>query len=80
MFELSSIPLHNDNGTSMSLSQLFYHLSKILAKEAAWKFVKVNKFDLVTLHPGYVIGLMLQPILYVTSEGMPNFFKNGMLM
>lgn len=55
----------------------FYALSKTLAEEAALKFAKENKIDLVTLHPGYVIGPLLQPVLNLTSGGILNLIKNG---
>ncbi|GFP98358.1 tetraketide alpha-pyrone reductase 1 [Phtheirospermum japonicum] len=46
----------------------YYALSKTLAEKAAWKFAEENGLDLVTLHPGYVIGPLLQPTLNFTSE------------
>ncbi|KAM7472534.1 hypothetical protein LguiA_010717 [Lonicera macranthoides] len=55
----------------------WYPLSKTLAEEAAWKFAKENGIDLVTLHPGYVLGPLLQPTLNFTSEGILNFIKSG---
>ncbi|XP_038980596.1 phenylacetaldehyde reductase-like isoform X2 [Phoenix dactylifera] len=36
--------------------KLWYPLSKTLAEEAAWKFSKDNSIDIVTIHPGAVIG------------------------
>ncbi|XP_015866292.3 phenylacetaldehyde reductase-like [Ziziphus jujuba] len=50
-------------------SKLWYYLSKTLAEEAAWKFAKENGIDLVTLHPGIVIGPLLQPTVNF-STGM----------
>jgi nucleoside-diphosphate-sugar epimerase len=44
-------------------SKLWYVVAKTLAEEAAWKFAKENGIDLVTLHPGLVIGPLLQPTL-----------------
>ncbi|KAK6119254.1 hypothetical protein DH2020_047000 [Rehmannia glutinosa] len=55
----------------------WYALSKTLAEKAAWKFAEENGLDLVTLHPGYVIGPLLQPTLNLTSEGIVNFIKEG---
>jgi len=34
-----------------------------LAEDAAWKFVKENKIDMVTMNPAVVIGPLLQPEL-----------------
>ncbi|KAK6933850.1 NAD-dependent epimerase/dehydratase [Dillenia turbinata] len=44
----------------------WYALSKTLAEKAAWEFAKENSIDLVTLHPGFVIGPILQPTLNLT--------------
>ncbi|KAE8665640.1 WD-40 repeat family protein / notchless protein, putative isoform 1 [Hibiscus syriacus] len=49
--------------------QLWYMLSKTLAEEAAWRFAKDNRIDLVVLNPGFVIGPPLQPVLNITSVG-----------
>ncbi|PWA83712.1 NAD(P)-binding domain-containing protein [Artemisia annua] len=57
--------------------QLWYPLSKTLAEDAAVKFAKENGLDLVSIHPGYVIGPMLQPTLNFTSEGIINLIKFG---
>ncbi|XVF71299.1 hypothetical protein PTKIN_Ptkin12aG0025800 [Pterospermum kingtungense] len=46
----------------------WYPLSKTLAEEAAWKFAKDNEIDLVTMHPGFVFGPLLQPKLNFSSE------------
>ena len=43
-------------------------LSKTLAEEAAWKFAKDNKIDLVAINPGLVIGPLLQPTLNTSVE------------
>ncbi|XP_074335243.1 phenylacetaldehyde reductase-like isoform X1 [Apium graveolens] len=56
---------------------LYYHLSKTLAEQAALKFTEEHKIDLVTLHPGFVLGPLLQPLLNITSEVMLNFIKKG---
>ncbi|MQL25170.1 NAD-dependent epimerase/dehydratase family protein, partial [Escherichia coli] len=34
----------------------WYILSKVLAEEAAWKYAGENRIDMVSLHPGLVIG------------------------
>ncbi|XWS32510.1 hypothetical protein CRYUN_Cryun23aG0164300 [Craigia yunnanensis] len=49
-------------------NKLWYMVSKTLAEEAAWRFAKDNRIDLVTLNPGFVVGPLLQPALYITSE------------
>ncbi|XP_062115504.1 phenylacetaldehyde reductase-like isoform X2 [Humulus lupulus] len=48
--------------------QHWYALSKTLAEEAAWKFGKENGIDLVTIHPGLVIGPLLQPTINTTTQ------------
>ncbi|CAA3032556.1 cinnamoyl- reductase 1-like [Olea europaea subsp. europaea] len=55
----------------------WYPLSKTLAEEAAWKFAHENGIDLIILHPGFVIGPLLQPTLNLTSEAILNFIKEG---
>ncbi|KAJ6895806.1 LOW QUALITY PROTEIN: cinnamoyl-CoA reductase 1 isoform X2 [Populus alba x Populus x berolinensis] len=51
-------------------SKLWYHLSKTLAEEAAWKFTKGNGIEMVTLNPGLVIGPLLQPTLNQSAESV----------
>ncbi|CAI0456251.1 unnamed protein product [Linum tenue] len=41
--------------------KFWYQLSKTLAESAAWDFAKENGIDMVTIHPGVVIGPFLQP-------------------
>ncbi|KAK4278650.1 hypothetical protein QN277_016471 [Acacia crassicarpa] len=53
----------------------WYHVSKILAEEAAWKFVKENSVDLVVLNPAFVIGPLLQPSLNETSAMILKLIK-----
>ncbi|CAN4110312.1 unnamed protein product [Withania somnifera] len=55
----------------------WYHLSKTLAEKAAWKFAKENGIDLVILHPGLVIGPLLQPTLNSSCQDIVNFIKEG---
>ena len=43
-------------------------VSKTLAEEAAWRFAKDNRIDLVTLNPGFLVGPLLQPALNISSE------------
>ncbi|KAM1018191.1 hypothetical protein TB2_039672 [Malus domestica] len=49
-------------------TEQWYPLSKTLAEEAAWKFAKGNGIDLVSIHPGIVIGPLLQPTLNLSIE------------
>ncbi|GLT84205.1 hypothetical protein SLE2022_024510 [Rubroshorea leprosula] len=58
-------------------SKLWYMLSKTLAEEAAWKFAKENRLDLVTINPGFVIGPILQPTLNATNSVMLNLINGG---
>ncbi|GLT84211.1 hypothetical protein SLE2022_024560 [Rubroshorea leprosula] len=53
-------------------SKLWYVLSKTLAEEAAWKFAKENRLNLITINPGFVIGPILQPTLNLTVEVILN--------
>ncbi|XP_054798652.1 phenylacetaldehyde reductase-like [Prosopis cineraria] len=54
-----------------------YALSKILAEEAAWKFVKENNIDMVTINPGGVIGPLLQPTLNTSSIAVIILFNGA---
>ncbi|KAL5543335.1 hypothetical protein UlMin_007119 [Ulmus minor] len=58
-------------------SELWYWVSKILAEEAAWKFAKENKIDVVTIHPGVVIGPLLQPTLNTSAELLLDHIKGA---
>ncbi|OWM78397.1 cinnamoyl-CoA reductase 1-like isoform X2 [Punica granatum] len=58
-------------------SKLWYVLSKTLAEEAAWKFAKEKSIDMVTLHPGIVIGPILQPTLNISTEIFLNLINGG---
>ncbi|KAM5552185.1 hypothetical protein ABKV19_026851 [Rosa sericea] len=49
-------------------TKLWYPVSKILAEEAAWKFAKENRIDMVTIYPGIVIGLLLRPMVNTSME------------
>lgn len=55
----------------------WYALSKTLAEEAAWRFTKENGIELVTLHPGFVIGPILHPTLSLSPEAIFNLIKEG---
>ncbi|XP_028758799.1 tetraketide alpha-pyrone reductase 1-like [Neltuma alba] len=54
-----------------------YILSKILAEEAAWNFVKENNIDMVTMNPGTVIGPLLQPTFNTTSATITILFDGA---
>ncbi|XP_058007961.1 phenylacetaldehyde reductase-like [Hevea brasiliensis] len=56
--------------------KFWYMLAKTLAEEAAWRFAKENSINLVTLNPGYVIGLLLQPTLNETMEMILNLVND----
>ncbi|KAJ4819160.1 Phenylacetaldehyde reductase [Rhynchospora pubera] len=58
-------------------SQLWYHLSKTLAEEAAWKFSKENGLDMVVINPGIIIGPLLQPTLNTTSAIILNLINGS---
>ncbi|XVF71300.1 hypothetical protein PTKIN_Ptkin12aG0025900 [Pterospermum kingtungense] len=53
----------------------WYPLSKTLAEESARRFAKDNGIDLLTMHPGMVIGPLLQPALNSSSEEILNLAK-----
>ena len=57
--------------------QRWYNVSKILAEEAAWKFVKENSIELVVLNPAFVIGPLLQPSLNETSAMILKLIKGN---
>jgi len=57
--------------------QMWYVLSKTLAEDAAWKFVKDKGIDMVTINPAMVIGPLLQPTLNTSAAVIANLF-NGM--
>ena len=50
-------------------------VAKTLAEEAAWKFAKENGIDMVTMHPGLVIGPLLQPTLNLSVEELLMLLK-----
>ncbi|KAJ0038521.1 hypothetical protein Pint_23936 [Pistacia integerrima] len=58
-------------------SKYWYHLSKTLAEEAAWRFAKENGIDLITLHPELVIGPLLQSSLNFSVEVILNLFNGA---
>lgn len=50
-------------------------LSKTLAEEAAWKFVREKGIDMVTINPAMVIGPLLQPTLNTSAEAVLNIIS-----
>ncbi|KAJ3669246.1 hypothetical protein LUZ60_011196 [Juncus effusus] len=58
-------------------SKSWYVLSKTLAEEAAWKFSKENKLDLVTINPAMVIGPLLQPTLNTSAAAILNLINGA---
>lgn len=59
----------------MTLQQ-WYRLSKLLAEEAAWEFVKEHHLDMRVINPVGVIGPMLQASVN-TSTGVILGYLNG---
>ncbi|XP_028758805.1 tetraketide alpha-pyrone reductase 1-like [Neltuma alba] len=51
-------------------SEQWYALSKTLAEDAAWKFVKENNIDMVAINPSFVIGPLLRPSLNESSAAI----------
>ncbi|KAL5567112.1 hypothetical protein UlMin_030276 [Ulmus minor] len=57
--------------------KLWYVLSKTLAEEAAWKFVKEKGMDMVTINPAMVIGPLLQPTLNTSAAAILNIINGA---
>ncbi|KAI7983490.1 Tetraketide alpha-pyrone reductase 2 [Camellia lanceoleosa] len=51
-------------------NKLWYHLSKTLAEDVAWKFAKEKCIDMVVINPSMVIGPLLQPTLNASSAAI----------
>ncbi|CAI9289483.1 unnamed protein product [Lactuca saligna] len=51
-------------------TKLWYPLSKTLAEEAAWKYVKENGIDMVAINPAMVVGSLLQPTLNTSAAAI----------
>lgn len=56
---------------------MWYALSKTLAEDAAWKFVKEKGIDMVTINPGLVIGPLLQPSLSTSAAAVANLVNGN---
>lgn len=57
--------------------EMWYVLSKTLAEEAAWEFVKQKGIDMVTINPAMVIGPLLQPTLNTSSAAILNLINGS---
>ncbi|GAA0142280.1 dehydratase [Lithospermum erythrorhizon] len=58
-------------------NKMWYVLSKTLAEDAAWKFVKEKGIDMVTINPAMVIGPLLQPTLNTSAAAILNFINGA---
>ncbi|KAL1539941.1 phenylacetaldehyde reductase-like [Salvia divinorum] len=58
-------------------AQQWYMLSKTLAEDAAWKFVKEKGIDMVAINPSMVIGPLLQPTLNTSSASILNLINGA---
>ncbi|CAO2837308.1 unnamed protein product [Amaranthus hypochondriacus] len=56
---------------------MWYALSKTLAEEAAWKFVKENEIDMVCMNPTMTIGPILQPTLNESVASLLNLINGS---
>lgn len=56
---------------------MWYALSKTLAEDAAWKFVKEKGIDMVAINPGLVIGPLLQPSLNTSAAAVANLVNGN---
>lgn len=57
--------------------EMWYVLSKTLAEEAAWEFVKQKGIDMVAINPAMVIGPLLQPTLNTSSAAILNLINGA---
>ncbi|KAH7837869.1 hypothetical protein Vadar_019129 [Vaccinium darrowii] len=58
-------------------NKMWYVLSKTLAEDAAWKFVKEKGIDMVTINPSMVIGPLLQPTLNTSAAAILNIINGS---
>lgn len=71
--------LFNFLAISYACFQMWYVLSKTLAEDAAWKFVKENNIDMVTINPAMVIGPLLQPVLNTSAAAVLNLINGNLI-
>ncbi|KAG8650472.1 hypothetical protein MANES_07G045250v8 [Manihot esculenta] len=57
--------------------KLWYQLGKTLAQQAAWEFAKNNRMNLVTIHPVFVLGPLLQPTINNSIEILSNLINGA---
>ncbi|CAM8999830.1 unnamed protein product [Rhodiola kirilowii] len=57
--------------------KLWYVISKTLAEEAEWKFVKEKGIDMVNINPAMVIGPLLQPTLNTSAAAILNLVNGS---
>ncbi|KAL3817860.1 hypothetical protein ACJIZ3_003765 [Penstemon smallii] len=58
-------------------NKFWYLLSKTIAEDAAWKFVKEKGIDMVTINPASVLGPLLQPILNTSCANILNLINGA---
>ncbi|OWM73507.1 cinnamoyl-CoA reductase 1-like [Punica granatum] len=58
-------------------NKMWYVLSKTLAEDAAWKFVKEKGIDMVAINPAMVIGPLLQPTLNTSAAAILNIINGA---
>ncbi|KAF3452520.1 hypothetical protein FNV43_RR02953 [Rhamnella rubrinervis] len=66
----------SDPNICMELKR-WYSLSKTLAEDAAWKFVKEKGVDMVTINPSMCIGPLLQPTLNTSVAPVLNLINGA---
>ncbi|CAA0805802.1 NAD(P)-binding Rossmann-fold superfamily protein [Striga hermonthica] len=57
--------------------QQWYALSKTLAEDAAWKFVREKGIDMIAINPSAVIGPLLQPTLNASCAAILNLINGA---
>ncbi|XP_019057376.1 PREDICTED: tetraketide alpha-pyrone reductase 1-like isoform X2 [Tarenaya hassleriana] len=71
-------PLDESSWTDVELCQrlqMWYALSKTLSEQAAWKFSRENRIDIVTVLPAFVIGPSLPSHLSCTASDVLGLLK-----
>ncbi|KAK4406216.1 Dihydroflavonol 4-reductase [Sesamum angolense] len=57
----------------------WYWVAKTLAEKAAWEYAQENGINLVILHPGFVIGPLLQSALNTSSQLFLNVLSGSQI-